>query len=179
MSLFLATLLTGLALIAWGLPFFRGGPAVRTRAFALLRSQMAAYALFGGASLWFLYHVSQLNKADFGDYKMILLLIFGATAAGAFVFTPDFLAVRGLAGLILLSAGPLLGAAYGHYELPQRLLLVTIVFALIVAAMFLGTMPYLLRDCFEWLWARPKRLRLYGGAFMAYGAILVATSFTY
>ena len=48
----------------------------------LLRSQTAAIVLFGGASLWFLYYVSQLGKADFGDYKVILLIIFGTTAAG-------------------------------------------------------------------------------------------------
>lgn len=179
MSLFLATLLTGLAMIAWGLPFFKGGPAVRAKAIGLLRSQMAAYVLFGGAALWFLFYVSQLGKADFGDYKMILLAIFGATAVGAFIYTPDFLAVRGLGGLLLLAAAPLLGSAYGHYEIPQRLLLVTLVFALIIAGMFLGTMPYLLRDLFEWLWARPIRTKIFGGAFMAYGAVLVVTSFTY
>lgn len=179
MSLFLATLLTGLALIAWGFPFFRGGPAVRERAFGLLRSKMAAYALFGLAALWFLYHVSQLGKADFGDYKLILMVIFGLTAVAAFHYTPDFLAVRGLGGLLLLAAAPLLTAAYGHYELPQRLLLVSIVFALIIAGMFLGTMPYLLRDLFEWLWTRPGRLKIFGGAFITYGVLLVVTSFTY
>ncbi|MFB9900331.1 hypothetical protein [Cerasicoccus arenae] len=179
MSLFVATLLTGLALIAWGLLFFRSNAKTRTRALGLLRSQMAAYVLFGLAALWFLSHVAQLGKADFGDYKMILLAIFGLTAAAAFFCTPDFLAVRGLAGLILLSAGPLLGAAYMQYDEPQRLLLVTLVYVLIIAAMFLGTMPYLLRDFFEWLWSQPKRLKVFGGAFMAYGAVLVVTSFTY
>ncbi|WP_309384622.1 hypothetical protein [Cerasicoccus frondis] len=179
MSLFLATLLTGLVLIAWGLPFFKGGPAVQKRAFTLLRSKPAAIVLFGGAALWFLWHVSQLGKADFGDYKVIMLAIFGAAALGAFVYTPDFLAVRGLAGLILLSASPLLGAAYMQYEVPQRLLLVSLVYLLIIAAMFIGTMPYLMRDLFEWLWAQPKRPKLFGGAFMAYGVLLVVTSFTY
>jgi len=179
MSLFLATLLTGLALIAWGLPFLRGGEPVRDKAFLAIRSKEAAYALFGLASLWFLYRVTQLGPADFGAWKPVLLVIFGATAAGAFVFTPDFLAVRGLAGLILLAAGPLLAAAYMRYDEPQRLLMVAILYVLIVVAMFLGTMPYLMRNCFEWLWAQPKRLKVFGGGFVAYGAILVVTSFTY
>ncbi|WP_269539379.1 hypothetical protein [Cerasicoccus fimbriatus] len=179
MSLFLATLLTGLVLILWGLPFFKGGTGVRTRAFSLLRSKPAAMVLFGGAALWFLYHVTQLGKADFGDYKMIMLVVFGASALGAFVYTPDFLAVRGLAGLMLLSASPLLGSAYMQYDEPQRLVLVSIVYVLIIAAMFIGTMPYLMRDLFEWLWAKPKRLKLFGGAFMGYGALLVIVSFTY
>lgn len=179
MSLFLATLLTGLAFIAWGAPFLKGGPGVRKSAFALLRSEIAAVLLFGVAAGWFIWHVTQLGKADFGDYKNILLIIFGATAVGAFFYTPDFLAVRGLASLILLSASHLLGSAYMQYEIPQRLLLVVIVYVLIVVAMFLGTMPYLLRDFFEWLWEQPKRLKVFGGAFIGYGAVLVITSFTY
>lgn len=179
MSLFLATLLTGLALIAWGLPFVKGGPAVQQRATKLLRSQNAAFVLFGGAALWFLWLVTQLGKADFGDYKMIMLVVFGAAAIGAFKYTPDFLAVRGLAGLILLAASPLLHAAYMQYDEPQRLLLVSMVYILIIAAMFIGTMPFLMRDLFQWLWAQPKRPKLFGGAFVAYGALLVVTSFTY
>jgi len=131
MSLFIATLLTGLLMIAWGIPFLRGGDGVREAAFALLRSQRAAQVLFGAASLWFLFNVSRLGPADFGDYKMLLLALFGASALGAFVYTPDFLAVRGLAGLILLAAGPLLGAAYMRYEEPQRLLLVSAVLILV------------------------------------------------
>ncbi|MGE9297303.1 MAG: hypothetical protein ACQKBV_13555 [Puniceicoccales bacterium] len=179
MSLFLATLVTGLVLIAWGLPVVRGGEGVRAKSFELPRSKAAACVLFGAAALWFLYRVSQLGQADFGDWKLILLAIFGATAVGAFVYTPDFLAVRGLAGLILLAAGPLLGAAYMKYDEPQRLLMVSIVYVLIIVAMFLGTMPYLMRNWMEWLWAKPGRIKIFGGAFVAYGALLVATSFTY
>jgi len=179
MSLFLATIIAGALLLGVGYFFFRGGAAERKYAFGFLRSTIAAVVAFGLASLWFLYHVSQLGQADFGDYKMILLAVFGATAIGAFIYTPDFLSVRGLAGLMLLSAGPCLSAAYMQYELPQRLLLVTLVYVMIVAAMFLGTMPYLLRDFFEWLWVQPKRLKIFGGAFMGYGALLVVAAFTY
>lgn len=179
MTLFAATFITGLILIAWGLPFLKGGEKVRSQAFALLRSQPAAIVLFGAASVWFLFHITQLGPADFGNWKNILLAIFGVTAVGAFFFTPDFLPVRGLAGLILLGAGPVLGAAYMRYEEPQRLLLVTVVYILVIAAMFIGTMPYLMRNLFEWLWAQPKRLKAFGVSFVATGAALVIISFTY
>ena len=53
MSLLLATLLTGLVLLAVGGWFLWNGPQVRPATFAWLRSMPAAVVLFGGAAVWF------------------------------------------------------------------------------------------------------------------------------
>ncbi|MEM9227836.1 MAG: hypothetical protein AAGA45_07695 [Verrucomicrobiota bacterium] len=179
MSLLLATLLSGLVLLAVGGWFLWNGPPVKALSFAWLRSTPAAVVLFGGAALWFLWHITQLGKADFGDYKQLLLLLFGGTALGAFFVTKDFLAVRGLAVLVLLSARPLLNAAYMQFDYPQRLFLVSFVYIAIVFALWLGASPFRMRDFLNWLYAKAWRPRMLGGIFAAYGVLLSVVAFTY
>lgn len=179
MSLLLATLLPGLVLIALGGPLLAGS----TRAVAILkafpRSANAAWLFFGTGALWFLWNVLHLSKADFGEYRGLLAVAFAAIAILAFKCVPDFLAVRGLSVLVLLSATPLLGAAYMEYQFPQRLFLVTLVYVCIALALWLGASPFRLRDFFEWLFARPGRARAVGGAVLAYGLLLAIVAFTY
>ena len=62
---------------------------------------------------WFLYrHVFQLSEADFGDYKLIISLVTLFIFFSSFIFTSDFLAVRGLSIVILLYAREVLDAAF-------------------------------------------------------------------
>lgn len=177
MSLFLATLLTGLFLVAFGGHYLWHGMRTEASAKAFPRSQLAAYLLLGGATAWFLYKVTQLGPADFGQYKNLLFVLFLGTAVGAFYFVPDFLAVRGLAAMMLLTAGALLEAGYMHYE-AEALFLKSFVYFAIVVALVLGASPYKLRDFFSWLYKSEPRPRFFGGLFAAYGLLLVGMSFT-
>lgn len=178
MTLFQATLATGLFLIAFGAHFAWHGTRSAKGAQAFPRSRNAAYLLMGVASAWFLYKVTQLGPADFGQYKNILFALFLGTAVGSFYFVPDFLAVRGLAALMLLLAGALLDAAYMEPPV-ARLFLVSFVYFGIVTALVLGANPYKLRDFFEWLYKADKRPRIFGGIFAAYGLLLSGVAFTY
>lgn len=179
MSLLLATLLPGLALIAFGVPLLVNS----SRAVAILkafpRSTNAAFIFFGAAAVWFLYNVWHLSPADFGNYRVPLALGFAAIAVLAFKCVPDFLAVRGVCVLVLLSAQPLLGAAYMEYQHPQRLTMVTLVYLLIAIAIWFGASPFRLRDFFGWLFARPQRTRAFGGVLAVYGLLLSIVAFTY
>jgi hypothetical protein len=179
MSLFLATLLPGLALAALGAGLLTNRPAVVNALKIFPRSPTAAMFFFGGAAVWFLWLVWHLSTADFGEYHVLLTLAFAAVALLAFKCVPDFLAVRGLCVLVLLCASPLLGAAYMEYSRPQRLLLVTPVFLLIAAAIWLGVQPYRLRDFFDWVFLRPGRTRGFGGTLLGYGLLLAVVAFTY
>ena len=179
MSLFFATLLPGLLLAALGAALFANQPAVVAALKVFPRSPTAALFFFGGGALWFLWQVWHLSTADFGDYHVLLTIGFAAVAGLAFKCVPDFLAVRGVCVLVLLSAAPLLRAAYMEYSRPQRLLLVTPVYLLIAAAIWLGVQPYRMRDFFNWLFLRPARTRGLGGVLLGYGLLLSMVAFTY
>jgi hypothetical protein len=177
MTLFQATLLTGLFLIAFGAHFLWHGMRSAKSVQAFPRSRLAAYLLMGTASAWFLYHVTQLGPADFGQYKHLLFALFLTIAVGAFFVVPDFLAVRGLAALILLVAGVLLEA--GFMQAPKSIPLNLFVYFAILLALVLGANPYKLRDFLEWLYKADARPRIFGGIAAAYGLFLTGVTFTY
>ena len=181
MSLFLATLLTGLFFLVLGVLLVLNLPVVVSTLRALPRPPAATLVLFGGGVLWFLVRVALMSDADriLGSSNTPWVLGFAALGVLAFKYVPDFLAVRGVSILILLAAWPLLGAAFMHYELPQRLVLVTGVYLAIAAAIYLAAVPYRLRDAFQWLFGAPARARGVGTGLAAYGLVLVAIAFTY
>jgi len=179
MSLFLATLLPGLLLAALGAFLFWPGAAPAAK--SLPRSPLAAKVLFGLGAAWFLWRLSRTGESDliFFQTPGPVMIAFGALALLAFIYTPDFLAVRGLAVLVLLAAEPLLHAAYMEWDHPQRLLMVTAVYLGLSAALYLAAYPYRLRDFFDWLFRTPGRPRLVGAIVLAYGAATTAAAFTY
>lgn len=178
MSLFLATLIPGLLLVATGALLLWNSPAVGATARAFPRSRRAAWVLFGAGAAWFLYIVTRLTEADFGTYKLVLFVLFAAIAILSFKLVPDFLAVRGLAVLVLLAAGSFLSAAFMQ-DFPQRRFMVAFVYVAIGAALFLAGYPYRMRDFLEWLFARPARARAVGALCGGYGLLLAIVSFTY
>jgi len=178
MTLFQATLGTGIFLILLGGHYAWHGLKTAQSTQAFPRSRTAAFLLMGTASVWFLYKIMHLGPADFGQYRNLLFLMFLATAVGSFFFVPDFLAVRGLAALTLLVSGVLLDAAY--MEAPQtRLFLVSFVYLVIVLALYLGASPYRLRDFFDWLYRKELRPRVAGGTVAVYGSLLIGVALTY
>ena len=179
MSLFTATLSTGLFLLIFGGALLSGSSAVSSLLKGFPRSRAATYVLFGAASLWFLHETWTLSAADFGEYHALLTVFFGAVAVLAFYYVPDFLAVRGLAALILLAAWPYLRSAYMLYQYPQRLFLVSFVYLLIFLSLWIGAQPYRVRDFIEWLQHKPSRGKVLGGAVAAYGVLLCVVAFTY
>jgi hypothetical protein len=181
MSLFLATLLPGLLLALLGGLLLWNDPRVSSTARALPRSHRAAQLFFGIAAVWFLWRLSNLGESDLIFFKTPLPVMgaFGLLTVLAFIYTPDFLAVRGLAVLMLLAAEPLLYAAYMEYGHPQRLLLVTAVYIGLALALYLAAAPYRLRDFFDWLFKSRGRSRLIGVILLAYGLATAAAALTY
>lgn len=175
MSLLLATLLTGLALLLLGAVLAADTSAIRAGLRAFPRSPLAAYVLFGGAAAWFLSRIAVLSEADFGQFRMQLFIGFAVVAILAFFYVAEFLAVRGLAALILLASGPLLAAGFGTYGL--ALVYKVAVYLALTAALWLGAQPWRLRDTIDWLQRVPGRARLAGGMLCVYGLLLVGLAF--
>ena len=181
MSLFFATLLPGLFLVLLGGLLCWNGAPLAAGAKALPRSPTMTWLCFGGGAAWFLWRLAHTGESDLIFFKTptYLILGFGARAVLAFIYTPDFLAVRGLSILMLLAAEPLLYAAYMEWTHPQRLLMVTAVYTGLTAALYLATYPFRLRDFFDWLFRAPGRPRLLGAFLLAYGLATSAAAFTY
>lgn len=179
MSLTLATLLPGIVLFLVGALLFSRSTLVVSACKAMPRSRAATRVFFGGAAAWFLTRIWNLSMADFGEYRTALLIFFALLAVLAFSQVPDFLAVRGLAALMLLAATPLLDAAYMEYHHPQRLFMVSAVYVGIALAIYLGAVPFRLRDFLDWLFATAERPRLLGAVLAAYGVTLGVVAFTY
>jgi hypothetical protein len=179
MSLTAATLIPGLLLIALGVPLLIANAAVAASAKALPRSNGAAWVFFGLGAAWFLKNIWNLSPADFGDFRGLLFVGFALVAVLAFKCVPDFLAIRGICVFALMAAMPLLDAAYMEYAHPARLYMVGCVYVVVAVAIWFGAQPWRARDLIEWLFARPARARLLGGAMAAYGLLLAIVSLTY
>ncbi len=181
MSLFLATLLPGLFLALLGALLLWADPRVAAAARALPRSRRGTWIFFGASAVWFLWRLSRLSESDliFVKTPPPIMLGFAVLAVLAFIYTPDFLAVRGICALMLLAAEPLLYAAYMEFPHPQRLLMVTAVYVGLAAALYLAAAPYRLRDFFAWLFANPARPRFAGILLFGYGLATTAAAFTY
>jgi hypothetical protein len=179
MTLTAATLTTGLLLLALGAPLLlnHNGCVAVLKSFP--RSRSAAYLFFSAGAAWFLYEIWHLSPADFGEYRTYLFIGFAAVAALSFKCVPDFLAVRGLATLILMGAMPLLEAGFMNFAHAQIVLYKIAIYLAIAAAIWLGAQPWRLRDFFGWLFARPARTRGVGGALAGYGLLLTLVAFTY
>jgi len=178
MSLFAATLLPGLLLLLLGIPLLVNHPGAKAAIAAFPRAATLGNAVFAVAAAWFLYNIWHLSNADFGEYRTLLFIGFGAVAVLAFKSVPDFLGVRGLCALVLVGAAPFLDAAYMQYDRPLRLFMVSLVYVAIALAIWVGAQPWRARDFLAWLFARDARSRALGGLLAAYGLLLVGVSFT-
>lgn len=178
-SLFTFTLLTALVFLVAGLSLLavpaRLEPCIRD--FPRHRVMGIVTMLIGGG--WFIWKISQLGQADFGDYKEIMMLLFGATLIGSIFYVRDFLAVRGVAIIILLAANTGLKSAFGLYDIPGRLVLVTILYLFIVLAILYGLLPYKMRDTVNWLLVSHTRLRGLGTVFTVCGLALCVSALLY
>lgn len=178
-SLLTFSVLAGAFLVALGLPFLIApqrltGPL---RAFPRHRLTGVLTMLLGGG--WFIWKVLQLGAADFGDYKELMALLFAGTLIASILYVQDFLAVRGVAILLLLIANVGLKGAFGLYDIPGRLVLVTVLYVIIFGGIVYGLMPYLMRDTVDFLTRDPWRLRATGILISLSGVSIWAAALSY
>ena len=180
MSLFLAVFLPGFFLALLGGLLLWNDPRVSSTAKALPRSQRSGWLFFGGSAVWFVWRLSRVGESDliFFQQPMPLMIGFGVLGILAFLYTPDFLAVRGLCVLMLLVGEPLLKSAYMEWTHPWRLLMVSAVYIGLALALYLAAAPFRLRDFFEWLFGSSRRPRALGAVLLVYGLATSVAAFT-
>jgi hypothetical protein len=163
----------GLLLIASHLPgvVAPGWTASLCRAFP--RSVPAGLFLTALALAWALWLAVTIDLGEFSNLRTPLTVITLLLGGGMLVFSREFLAVRGLAALLLLGANVLLDAAFLRDE-PAKLVLVVLAYAWIVEALVFLFSPYLLRDALAFVSKSEGRFRLFSALGVGAGLLLLA-----
>jgi hypothetical protein len=142
------------------------------------RSLLWGFVLMLLGTCWFLYNLSQESIADFASWKNLLFAGFAAVGIGACVFVQDFLAVRGLAVVLLLLAKLMVDTGRPHLGSPWVALFQAWAYLLVTAGIWLTVSPWRLRDLLNWATANEKRVRLGCGIRLAFGLLIAALGFT-
>jgi hypothetical protein len=135
------------------------------------------YALTLAGTAWFMWNVSHESLADFESLKPFLFTLFIGVGLGTCFFVQDFLAVRGLAVLLLLLA-KLMVDTERWVDSPWRLVIAVWAYGLVIAGMWFTVSPWRLRDLLYWQTANETRLRLGSAVRCAFGVFVVVLGFT-
>lgn len=135
------------------------------------------YVLTLAATVWFLYYLSIESVSDFTSFKPALYALFGAVGIGTCLFVKDFLAVRGLAVLLLL-LGKLMVDTARWADSEWRLVIVGWAYVLVIAGMWFTVSPWRMRDLIHWGTASESRTRTLSGLRLAFGLFVVALGLT-
>ena len=135
------------------------------------RSENWGYLLMGVGTCWFLWNLNRESISDFANYKTLMLSGFGLIGILTCIYVRDFLAVRGLAVVLLLLAWFTLNTA--RWAPSQwRLVLVVLAYCWVIAGIWFTVSPWRLRDLLYAATADPKRIRV-GSAVRLGLAILI------
>ena len=179
MKLSLLSILLGLGM---GLPQVYGlakpaqlGAAARN----FPRNFVAGVVLMLLGTAWFVYNVNNEPIADFSKFKPYMLAGFSAVGVLSCVFVRDFLAVRGLAVVLLLLAKLMVDTGRPH--LTESAFVPVIqgwAYVFVVLGIWLTVTPWKLRDLIEWATATESRTRLLSGVRLAFATFVLILGFT-
>ncbi|HEX9045467.1 MAG TPA: hypothetical protein VF988_00455 [Verrucomicrobiae bacterium] len=179
MKLSLLTILLGLGL---GLPQVYGvvkpaGLAAAARKFP--RNLPAGIVLMLLGTAWFAWNVNIEPIADFSAFKPYMIAAFIGVGVGSCIFVQDFLAIRGLAVVLLLLAKLMVDTGRMHLgESPFVLVIQVWAYVLVVAGIWFTITPWRLRDLINWATANEARVRLLSGIRLAFAAFVLVLGLT-
>ncbi|MEO7297637.1 MAG: hypothetical protein ABI042_03560 [Verrucomicrobiota bacterium] len=145
------------------------------------RSVPIGYFLMLLATAWFVWNLKQESISDFESLKPVLYALFIGVGVGTCIFVKDFLAVRGLAVVLLLAAKLMVDA--GRPRLGDTAWVLVIqcwAYFLVICGIWFTISPWRMRDFLNWGTANQKRIRISSGLRLAFGlfvAILGLTKF--
>jgi hypothetical protein len=139
------------------------------------RSLTWGYGLMVFGTVWFLWNLSQESISDFASYKNILFAAFAGIGIGTCIFVQDFLAVRGLAIVLLLLAKLLVDTGRPHLPTTHWTLVIqTWAYLMVILGIWFTVSPWRLRDFLEWGTANEKRVKVGCGIRLAFGLLVAA-----
>jgi len=143
------------------------------------RSVPWGYALMLLGTAWFVYNLSQESISDFAAYKNLLFAGFAAVGIGSCIYVQDFLAVRGLAVVLLLLAKLMVDTGRPHLSESAFVLVIqTWAYVLVIAGIWLTISPWRLRDLLNWTTANEQRIKVGCGIRLAFGLFVAVLGLT-
>jgi hypothetical protein len=136
-----------------------------------------ALMLLGTA--WFVWNVNVEPIADFSVFKPYMMAGFVAVGILSCIFVRDFLAVRGLAVLMLLLAKLMVDTGRPHLgESPFVLVIQVWAYVLVVAGIWFTITPWRLRDLLNWATATQTRVRVGSAIRLAFAVFVLILGLT-
>jgi len=130
-------------------------------------------------TVWFVWNVNNEPVADFSSFKPYMMAGFAAVGVLSCIYVQDFLAVRGLAIVLLLLGKLMVDTGRPHLgESPFVLVIQIWAYLMVVAGISFTIWPWKLRDLLDWATANDSRTRLLSGVRLAFAAFVLALGLT-
>jgi hypothetical protein len=145
----------------------------------LPRNLPVGIALMLLGTAWFLWIVNQEPIADFSKFKPYMMTAFAGVGICSCIFIQDFLAVRGLAVVLLLLGKLMVDTGRPHLgESSWVLVIQTWAYVLIVAGIWFTITPWKLRDLLEWATANESRVKIGSVIRLAFALFILTLGLT-
>jgi len=138
----------------------------------LPRQHVLGVVLVAAAGFWFCFLTATQDIGELSPMRWNLTIAWAVGAILLIIFVPNFLAVRGLALLLLLGVYVMLDACF-LIASPWRLVITILAYVWAVTGIVLIASPYLLRDVLEVCCRDAQRCRLFSAAGTVFGLLLV------
>jgi hypothetical protein len=143
------------------------------------RNLSAGVVLMLLGTAWFVWNVQNEPIADFAPFKPYMMAGFVAVGVLSCLYVRDFLAVRGLAVVLLLLARLMLDTGRVHLgESPFVLVIQGWAYLLIIAGIWFTITPWRLRDFIEWATVTDTRTRWLSAVRLAFAAFVLGLGLT-
>jgi hypothetical protein len=128
---------------------------------------------------WFVWNVNREPIADFSAFKPYMMAGFVAVGVLSCVFVQDFLAVRGLAVVVLLLGKLMVDTGRPHLgQSPFVLVIQAWAYVLVVAGIWFTITPWKLRDFLEWATATEARTRWLSAVRLVFAVFVLGLGLT-
>ncbi len=130
-------------------------------------------------TVWFVWNVSGESVSDFAAFKPAMMAGFVAVGVLSCIFIQDFLAVRGLAVVLLLLAKLMLDTGRPHLEQTHWVWVIQAwAYALVIAGIWFTVTPWRVRDFINWATATETRIRVTSTIRLAFALFIVLLGLT-
>lgn len=131
------------------------------------------------ATAWFVWNVHVEPIADFATIKPYMMAGFVVVGIGACIFVQDYLAVRGLAVVLLLLAKLVLDTGRPHLrETHWVWIMQGWAYLWIIAGIWFTISPWRMRDFLNWITATERRVKIGSLLRLSFALAVVALGLT-